>query len=681
VTVAGQQSEAQKLQDSAEAVTVVSTAKARRRSADLGEVLARAQGIGIRRRGGLGSDATVSLNGLQDDQVRIFMDGVPLELAGYSFGLVNVPVNLVERVEIYRGVVPIRFGADALGGVINVVTDQRYETHAGASYQTGSWGTHRATLNGRYRHEPTGIVGGAAAFFDFARNDYWMHDRRLATPTGGTIVRSVRRFHDAYQAYGANVEVGVVEKKWAKKLLLQAFYTHYRKELQHNANMTVPYGEIVYGGTTYGGTVRYEANLSPEVEVEALLNYTFRDIDFQDLGTHVYTWEGERGRPVGRGGAQGERLLGAFDLSDYEYGIYGRLGLQWELVPRHFLRTSATPYSIKRRGEGYVEQQINLTGLDEKLRQMVTGIEYEANLFGDRLSNVIFGKGYFFASSIEERTEGTGEIFTRRDNIHRFGGGDALRYRFTPWFLAKASYEYATRLPRPDELFGNGVLIDAPGKDNPITPEMSHNINLGPRFELEGTESGSYVADINGFARFSEDMIVLLLGTGAQSLPYANISDARTLGVEGAVSWSSPGKWLTLEGSLTYQDVRNTSTEGPFASQNGLRIPSRPYLFASWGSSLQFRRVLLRKDSVEPFYLGRYTHGFYRGWDLGDPTYKQSIASQVSHSLGLSWFYTDEFGQVTLTGEVENLTDAMLYDVFGEQRPGRAFYVKLTGQI
>ena len=40
------------------------------------------------------------------------------------FGIANVPVNLIERVEIYRGVVPIRFGADALGGAVNLVSDQ-----------------------------------------------------------------------------------------------------------------------------------------------------------------------------------------------------------------------------------------------------------------------------------------------------------------------------------------------------------------------------------------------------------------------------------------------------------------------------------------------------------------------------------------------------------------------------
>ncbi len=94
---------AERLRQSAQAITVIETEQAQRRTADLGEVLARTQGVGVRRSAGLGSWARFSLNGLTDEQIRFFIDGVPLDLAGYPFGVSNVPVNLVERVEIYRG--------------------------------------------------------------------------------------------------------------------------------------------------------------------------------------------------------------------------------------------------------------------------------------------------------------------------------------------------------------------------------------------------------------------------------------------------------------------------------------------------------------------------------------------------------------------------------------------------
>lgn len=43
--------------------------------------------------------------------------------------------------------------------------------------------------------------------------------------------------------------------------------------------------------------------------------------------------------------------------------------------------------------------------------------------------------------------------------------------------------------------------------------------------------------------------------------------------------------------------------------------------------------------------------------------------------------YTFELGSFNATFEVDNLTDAKLFDVYGVQRPGRSFNVKLGGQL
>ncbi|MEM6291905.1 MAG: TonB-dependent receptor plug domain-containing protein, partial [Myxococcota bacterium] len=75
------------MERSAEAVDVLDVEDARTKSADLGEVLARGRGIGVRRGGGLGSSTRLSLGGLTGAQVRTYVDGVPLEFSGYAFGL------------------------------------------------------------------------------------------------------------------------------------------------------------------------------------------------------------------------------------------------------------------------------------------------------------------------------------------------------------------------------------------------------------------------------------------------------------------------------------------------------------------------------------------------------------------------------------------------------------------
>jgi outer membrane cobalamin receptor len=107
VTVKGT-SAAERLRRSAHAVEVVELERAKQSAVDLGEVLARRSSLKVQREGGLGSMGRYSLNGLSGDRVRFFVDGVPLELTGYQMGIGNVPVGLVDRVELFQGVVPVR---------------------------------------------------------------------------------------------------------------------------------------------------------------------------------------------------------------------------------------------------------------------------------------------------------------------------------------------------------------------------------------------------------------------------------------------------------------------------------------------------------------------------------------------------------------------------------------------
>jgi outer membrane receptor protein involved in Fe transport len=675
VTVRGTASSARQLQRSADAVNVVDLRKAKQQTADLGEVLARTQGVAVRRDGGLGSGTRFSLNGLYDDQVRFFVDGVPLDLAGYPFGIANVPVNLVERVEVYRGVVPIRFGADALGGAVNLVSEAHDSSRFGASYQAGSFGTHRASAAGRYRHVPSGLVVGGAAFMDRALNDYFI-DVEIPDERGRLHAAHVRRFHDAYRAYGGNVELGVVDRSWAKQLLVSGFAATYDKQLQHNLVMTVPYGKVRYGESVYGATARYAADLSRALELQLVGSYARRRIDFVDRGKWVYDFRGDR---VRERTTPGEIEGDANDQTIWQEGAFGRALLTWSVAAGHALRASLTPQFTTRTGRDRLKPDPELRdalAARRELFTLVSGLEYELSLFDERLSNVLFVKDYVYRAHGEDPEAGA-EFRRHEARSHSQGAGDSLRFAFTPWLYAKASYEYATRLPRADEVFGNGVLV-TPNLE--LKPEVSHNANLGPRLELRRTKLGDFTLDLNAFLRQSERLIVLL---GAdRDIRYQNVYKARGLGVENALFWSSPGRWTSLDATVTWQDVRNVSKRGTFGTYAGDRVPNRPYLFASWGGRARVPGVPRRAGALEPFYNGRYVHSFYRAWESqGLREFKQVVETQVSHSVGLSWIWQRDGARAAATFEVDNLTDAKLFDNYGVQRPGRAFYAKVTGEL
>ncbi len=675
VSVRGKLSDAERLQQSAEAVNVIDTRRAKQQTADLGEVLARTQGVTVRRDGGLGSSTRFALNGLYDNQVRFFVDGVPLDLAGYSSGIADVPVNLVDRVEIYRGVVPIRFGADALGGAVNLVSDQSYRNHLVASYQVGSFGTHRVSVEGRYHDAPSGLVAGGAAFFDVAQNNYDV-DVEIPDARGRLFAANVPRFHDRYRSYGGNVEVGLVDRPWARRLLLKGFASTYDKELQNNLVMTVPYGEVTYGESVYGGTLRYEVPLHSKVDLETVANYAHRAIDFVDKGIWVYDWNGQR---IRERRVAGELSSTPTDQTVTQNGVFGRVTVKWAVAPAHTIRVALTPNYNTR--SGYERIRADPTSRDpltarQDLGTLVSGLEYELNLFDERLSNIVLLKDYLYRASVEEPLPGN--VFRARNtDSHTEGIGDELRFRFTPWLYGKASYEYATRLPTPDEVFGNGVLTLA---NLGLAPEVSHNVNVGPHVDLNRTPYGDFIVDMNAFLRHS-DRLIVLLGNDRFSM-YQNVYTARGLGLENALAWVSPGRWLMLNGTLTWQSVRNASSQGTFADFDGDRIPNRPYFFSSWGARLRFSHLPGPDDTVEPFYNGRYVHEFFRGWESqGLRQFKQVVDAQLAHSVGVSWTLARDFGRVTSSLEVDNVTDAKLFDNFGVQRPGRAFYLKISGEI
>ncbi|UQA63135.1 TonB-dependent siderophore myxochelin receptor MxcH [Polyangium aurulentum] len=668
-------SEADRLRRSAQAVHVLETEQAQRQTADLGEVLARSEGVGVRRGGGLGSNARLSLNGLTGEQIRFFLDGVPLDLAGYAHGITNVPVNLVERVEIYRGVVPVRFGADALGGAVNLVTDPEVRgTHASASYQVGSFKTYRWTLDARHLHEPSGFFARVNGFYDRTQNDYPV-DVEVFDDLGRLSPARVHRFHDGYRAGGGSVEVGFVRRPWAERLLVRAFYTEHQRDVQHNALMSVPYGEVTYGKQSAGAHLRYAQPLSRRIRLDAVAGYTYVRTAFRDLSTCRYDW---LGHCVFELPQRGEIEARAIDQIVEQHNAFARFNLAWNPAPWHSLRFGLSPTYAARTGKDHALPANDYDPLtaERDLLSGVAGAEYEARPFSGRLANIAFVKGYMQQARTKEQLP-NGYLRDLDRSSNRAGIGDSLRFSFTDAFYAKASYEYATRLPNPEEVFGNGALVI---ENLHLEPEVSHNVNVGLTLERAETAAGQLRFNVNGFGRFAENLIVLL--SAGNYFQHENVLSARSVGVEAALGWTSPGDWLSLDGYVTWQDFRNTASEGAFGKFEGDRIPNRPYLFAGGSARVQGSDLLRPRDVLSLTWQSRHVQAYLRGWEsVGATDSKLVIPSQLVHALALTYSVKHGDGSVSGTIEMQNLTDEKVFDSFGVQLPGRAAHAKLVLEL
>ena len=80
-------------------------------------------GVTVMRTGSIGAASTITLRGSSADEVRVFVDGVPVNIAsGGAVDMSTLPLGDVERVEVYRGTSPLAFGESALGGVVSITT-------------------------------------------------------------------------------------------------------------------------------------------------------------------------------------------------------------------------------------------------------------------------------------------------------------------------------------------------------------------------------------------------------------------------------------------------------------------------------------------------------------------------------------------------------------------------------
>ena len=116
------------LEQGAFSVSAIEIAPNLNKMVTLNDLVDRTAGVKVRREGGAGSDFDLTINGMSGNSIRYFIDGVPLETKGTGLSLDNVPLNTVERVELYKGVVPSYLGADALGGAVNIVTRKKDKT-------------------------------------------------------------------------------------------------------------------------------------------------------------------------------------------------------------------------------------------------------------------------------------------------------------------------------------------------------------------------------------------------------------------------------------------------------------------------------------------------------------------------------------------------------------------------
>lgn len=670
----------QQVKESGFAVNAIDTKKLANTTADLNQILNRSTGVRIREQGGLGSDFKFSINGLSGKQVKFFIDGIPMDVMGSTMSLNNIPVNLADRLEVYKGVVPVNLGADAMGGAVNVITNQKISNYLDASHSYGSFNTNRSSLSGQFIDQKTGIIVKASGFYNSSDNNYIMKDvevvqggtrigNYIADLNGAEFVKAdVRRFHDNYESLLGQFEAGVANKSWADVLFVGVGYNESQQDLQTGFDQNIVYGEVRRKSNARSATLRYKKDnlFTPGLSLSAFMARSKDTYTTTDTVKRTYNWDGTY---FDKGYSEMGGIKAVSNI--IRPRTYAMANLSYVINNQHSLNLNYTFDHLRNRNYNEL-----LTDHDETpglLKKQILGFAYQQDLLDKKLVNTVFAKYYHLGV---ERPKYINRVYTVMDTaFSNFGYGLASRYKLTPELGLKVSYEHAYRLQEAEEMFGDGLNLQG----NPdLKPERSDNINLGAYYSFK-LGKNTFFVEGSGFYRDAKDFIFPVPDERSKLLQNRNQSSVRITGFEAEVRYAYD-QLLGINLNITYQNAINTTKSGSTESYNveGTylnKIPNQPWLFGNADFSIGKNDLFGKNTRLQFNWFTQYVNWFYLTWEgKGNPNGKSDIPTQFIQNASLS--YSLQNGRYNISAECRNLTDELAFDNFRLQKPGRSFSVK-----
>lgn len=618
--------------DRAASSSVITTDRTPRAAESVTRLLSEQSGATVTRLGGMGATATMSLRGSTANQVSVYLDGVPLNSAvGGGVDLGSIPVADVERIEIYRGMSPMTFGASAIGGVVSITTAVPTAHRAEIELGGGSFGTAYGAARGAWAGERVRVYGGLHALT--SDGDFAYVDTQNTNLTHADDHATRRRNNDLHQVDG--MLRSVLELSDNHRLSASLLFFDRVQGLPGPASLAHPTARLGTLRTT--GILGYEsrAAFGPGGKLRITLHGNRELSHFEDRNADIN--------------------VSPTDARDRTYTGGGSAAWRW--VAGSWLVLSGI---VDVRYDRFSPSDAEASGSPGTRLFGAAGVESDFYVHALALDIV----PSFRLELARERTSG------RDDFDHFLSTSDATNHvlpivrlalikRLTAWLSLRANAGRYARLPSLIELYGNtGYLLG----NSELEPESGFNADLGP--QVSWTSGASRVRwTTAAFASVVDDLIQLQYGNG-RARP-ENMGSARILGVETEATLEL-GPHLRTVFAATLTDARDTSS---IEAQHGRQLPFRPryhvYLRPEWRAIHVSSRIAL----------GLYVDGDATAGNFLDPA--NSVAAPARILLGAG-AYADLPWGFSIRVSAQNLADSRVYDINNYPLPGREMYLSVA---
>ena len=579
----------------------------------LPELLSEQVGIFVKSAGGLGQLSTVSIRGSSAEQVSVFLDGIKLNTAsGGAVDFSTIPLGGIDRIEVIRGGSSSRFGNDAIGGVINIVTKRAeakadyelkfsggsfltLETREGLAKRFGNLGftfnhTHLSSL-GNFPFLSTGVtlpdgtvLGGGDPFIR-EHNSFFSEGilTRLDHPLGEN--KQISFVNDFFYTNRNEPGPEIETTQLAPANPLQA----------HNVLLRNASG-IRFQWVDMG---------VPNLTFSFLPNYDVQQSHFTD--------------PT-------PALGGPINVISLNQAVGAKTQLLYDLMRKNqeHLFTLNYEFRYNRFNDSSALPGADLSGLHTR---RTNGI-----FFQDEIS--LLNQALYFNPSV------------RWENASDFGPEVAWHFGIVgqpaSWVRLKTNVESSFRYPTFDELFfpDEGFIRGNPD----LIPEQSLTFDVGARFQHQWfwIEAAYFHNNI--------DNSIVFVPISAFTVEPLNTGPATTQGLEVSMQMN-PWDFLQLDGNYTFLSAHFNQTHK--------QLPNRPQSLANAGIQLKFQPFIL-------FARMQFTS------DLPiDFTNTRFIKARTIVDVGATYQWRNKF-YVTLEGK--NVGNVQTQDALGFPLPRAQIY-------
>lgn len=688
------------------AVSVIETKEASLRNLTTNELLDRAVGVRVRQNGGEGAPIEYNLNGMSGSAIGLFLDGIEISTYGSSFNLNNIPPSMIERIEVYKGVLPSHLSGNYIGGAINVIMKKDASANnitAAVSY--GSFNTYRADIGSLYRNQKNGLTVRASGFYSHSDNNYEMWGKfSKYTHPNGRLSRYYRtkRPNDKFKTAGGRFEVGFTDVSWADQMFIGYNISDSYKEIPHGITMTRPY---------FGRFNEYQAHVfslnynKRNLLVDGLsLNvnavHSRRNTYLQDTVSRKYNWDGTllmappnadgEIKPFPHAPGQGQQ--GDAVMSDIDRTISNvRSHLAYTILPGHRISLNHKFEKSERKDHDLLNPDRNRWMTTSDLTTNIWAMNYETELLEGKLRTNVFGKYMLYHTRqhvplAEENGVIIYEANTARRNNEGFGG--TLSYQAIKDGFLIVSAEKSFIMPTDRHVYGEPENNLLPNPD--ILPEMAVNYNVGARYGM--VDLGKHKLSLYGnfFWRNGYDKIILQTREDPaiegrenqiediQVTQFVNLSKTQSVGFEGEVNYIYDNKLNAMVNFSKFNSlfkVKQDERGNPHSLYN-LQIPNEPFFTINGNIQYRLNDVFQQRSALNIYYNTGYVAPFSTIWIESEWF---TTPTQFSHDVGASYRFPQ--GRLVASLDAKNILHAEIYDNFGVQKPGRAFYIKLNYTI